>query len=131
MSWTFYRFTCVTVLSELFFGKTVRTFSFHFLCRLLRTEVPLLAGQYTVYMPNLKCLVSFLYKKQNCNYLCIMGLVFDQMTTQCTCRLSDISYTYILSYAWANVLNILLLHLCYSSIGTVFRKKFKMYVIKG
>ena len=41
MSGIFYCFTCVTVLSELFFGKTVLTFSFHFLCRLLLTNRPL------------------------------------------------------------------------------------------
>ena len=66
MSGTFYSFTCITVLSDLFFWKTVLTFSFHFLCRLLRTKLPLfrpiVSSQYTVYKPTLKCLICFLNK---------------------------------------------------------------------
>ena len=78
MSGTFYRFTCVTVLSELFFGKTVLTFSFHFLSRLLQTKMPLLQTNLivlerilvvseivtkpnTVYRKTFKHLIYFLY----------------------------------------------------------------------
>ena len=62
MSGTFYCFTYVTVLSELFFGKTVLTLSFHFLCRLLLTNRQLFqTKQNTLYMETFKHLIYFLY----------------------------------------------------------------------
>ena len=62
MSGIFYCFTCVTVLSELFFGKNVLTFSFHFLCRLLLTNRPLFRPNQTHCtwkLLNLSCISVF------------------------------------------------------------------------